>query len=196
MRGSNAILRRIPENIGGVYAWYRRFEINPVARSDPEAFVSIILKELYKPHSATREVRLSPSTKLVVQPETVFSKHNELKRFSQDPYFRELLILLLENSLLFQQPLYIGKANNLHRRISTHLHEGSILRERLEAAHHNLDKCRLLLVGVSETRCLLDSDDLESEDDSEDELYQLEAEQLIEDILSRLFLPSFTIKYG
>ena len=196
MRGTQALLNRIPNNLGGVYAWYRHFDIDPASKSDPEIFVSAILNELYKPHCATREAHLPPSTKLIVEPETVFPKHHALKKLAADSSFRELLLMLLNNSLLFQQPLYIGKANNLLHRIRSHLYEGSTLRERLKIAEHDLDKCKLLLVVTSESQFLSDVDNFETEEEAENEFSELEPERLIEDILSRLFLPSFTIKYG
>jgi len=58
IRGIGAILNRIPENTGGVYAWYHRFEIDDSAVNDPETFVKYILDELCKAHSIPRETKL------------------------------------------------------------------------------------------------------------------------------------------
>ena len=212
MRGTTAILNRIPDNMNGVYAWYRNFRIDASAIDNPDVFISSILQELYKPHCVTRETRLPPSHRLIVKPETILSqrKQEALKQHSIDSNFRELLITLLNNCLLFQQPLYIGKASNgnLRNRIRNHLSVESVLRERLKEAAHDIEQCRLLIVGSSEN---LNNDALENieteddesdflqlnpEDDNESEFSQLEPEILIEDILSRLFLPSFTVNYG
>lgn len=196
MQGTQALFNRIPDNFGGVYAWYRHFDIDPASKSNPEVFVSAILNELYKPHCATRETHLPPSTKLIVEPETVFPKQYALKKLAADRSFRELLLMLLNNSLLFQQPLYIGKANNLLQRIRSHLYEGSTLRERLKVAKHDIDKCKLLLILTSVSEFASNTGSYETEENAESEFSELEPEKLIEDILSRLFLPSFTIKYG
>ncbi|GAB4532225.1 MAG: hypothetical protein Tsb0014_16490 [Pleurocapsa sp.] len=198
MRGVSAILNRIPDNMPGVYAWYRNFKIDAAAHNDPDAFVSNILQELYKPHCVTRETRLPPSHRLIVKPETILSqrKQEALKYYAANPDFRELLITLLNNCLLFQQPLYIGKASNLRTRISNHLGVESVLRERLKEAEHDLEQCRLLLLSCSENINYCISENIESEQENENEFSQLEPEALIEDILSRLFLPSFAINYG
>ncbi|HEY9769447.1 MAG TPA: hypothetical protein V6C71_13290 [Coleofasciculaceae cyanobacterium] len=198
IRGVSAILNRIPDNMSGVYAWYRNFKIDDSAINNPEVFVSSILQELYKPHGVTRETRLPPSHRLIVKPETIFSEHKQkaLKDYANNDLFRELLITLLNNCLLFQQPLYIGKASNLKNRIRNHLGVESVLRERLKDAEHNLEQCRLLILSCSENLNYCSSEDIEAEQNNESEFPQLEPEALIEDILSRLFLPSFTNKYG
>lgn len=111
--------------------------------------------------------------------------------------------MLLDNALLFQQPLYIGKATDLYLRIRNHLGEGSILRERLRIAGHNIDRCRLLIVRTSDDSSsfateTIDEDECGSEffEESDSEFSEVDLENLLEDILSRLFLPSFTLRYG
>lgn len=198
IRGVSAILSRIPDNMSGVYAWYRNFNVNTNAQDNSETFVSSILQELYKPHCVTRETRLPPSYRLIVKPETILSprKQEALRYYSENPHFRELLVTLLNNCLLFQQPLYIGKAINLRTRISNHLAVESVLRERLRNAEHNLEQCRLLIMGCSENINYSVSENLEIEEKNDSEVSHLEPEALIEDLLSKLFLPSFTINYG
>lgn len=198
IRGTDAILNRIPDNMSGVYAWYRNFQLDASATDNADIFVSNILDELYKPHCVTRETRLPPSYRLIVKPETIFppKKQQALKHHADDPHFRELLITLLNNCLLFQQPLYIGKAVNLKTRISNHLSIESRLRGRLKEAQHDIEQCRLLILGCSENLNYLPLENIDTEEEEENEISQLASEDLIEDILSRLFLPSFTIKYG
>lgn len=202
MRGNVSILSRIPNNIGGVYAWYRRFEIEPNAVNDPDIFVNYILKELNKDHSASRETRLPPIHKIKLEPDTCFSKELLLKELAADSSFRELLFMLLSNSLIFQQPLYIGKAKNLYYRIRSHINEGSILRERLATAGHKINRCRLLIIHTSYSNSSIAPDDMNEDNDldnefnEESEYSELATDKLVEDILSRLFLPSFTLRYG
>ncbi len=202
MRGNSAVLSRIPENIGGVYAWYRRFELDPAAKDDPEVFVQYILEELCKDHSAPRETRLPPAHRIRLQAETSFSKELLLKELAADSSFRQLLFMLLNNSLIFQQPLYIGKATNLYSRIRSHLCESSILRERLATAGHKINRCRLLIIHTSYSTSNIapdaidDDDELDNQVDGDYECPEQASDKLIEDILSRLFLPSFTLRYG
>ena len=198
LRGVSAILDRIPDNTSGVYAWYRNFKINSDVSNHPESFVSQVLQELYKPHCITRETRLPPSHRLIVKPETVFSarKQEALHYHAANPHFRELIISLLHNCILFQQPMYIGKTLNLRSRISNHLAVESILRERFKDAEHDIEQCRLLILCSPQEITCTSSKDIEAEDDIESEFSYLQPEALIEDILSRLFLPSFTINYG
>lgn len=87
MRGNGSILSRIPNNIGGVYAWYRRFEIHPDGINDPDIFVNSILQELYKDHSAPRETRLPPAHRIKLQPDNYFSKELLLKELATDSSF-------------------------------------------------------------------------------------------------------------
>ena len=103
---------------------------------------------------------------------------------------------MANKSLLFQKPLSIGKTCNLRTRVSNHLRVDSVLRKRLKDAEHDLEQCRLLLIGCSENISCSALEVSEDEDENNSEFSQLESEILIEDILSRLFLPSFTIKYG
>ena len=198
IRGTPAILSRIPDNMSGVYAWYRNFQLDASAIDNPDVFVSNILEELFKPHCATRNIFFPPSYKVIIQPETIFSqrKQDALKQYANNLYFREFLIATLNNCLLFQQPLYIGKATNLKNRISNHLSIKSVLRERLKDAEHDIERCRLLILGCPKNLNYLTSENIDLEEEKESELSQLAPEALIEDILSRLFLPSFTIKYG
>jgi len=201
IRGNSAVLSRIPDNIGGVYAWYRRFEIDTNAINDPEVFVDYILGELCKDHSAPRETKLPPAHRIKLEPETSFSKELLLKELATDSSFRQLLFMLLNNSLIFQQPLYIGKATNLYSRIRSHIREGSILRDRLADAGHKINKCRLLIIHTSyNTSTMSDSvdedDELDNQIEEDYECSKLASDKLVEDILSRLFLPSFTLRYG
>ena len=198
MRGTEALLSRIPKNKGGVYAWYRYFELDPKANEDPDVFVKSILQELDKEQFASRETRLPPAHRIILQSDTSFAKESILRELSLDPAFRKLIIMLLSNSLIFQQPLYIGKATNLYSRIYTHLKEDSILSDRLAKSGHNINQCRLLVIHTSDCSSNLDINEIVKDEiiSEEFELYQLPSEQLVEDILSRLFLPSFTLRYG
>ena len=182
IRGTDAVLSRIPKNIAGVYAWYRYFDLDPAAQNDPELFVRAIISELQKPHSVTRETKLPPTHRIALYPETSFSKEEILNKLSEDNAFRETLFMLLNNSLIFQQPLYIGKASNLYSRIQSHLREESILQERLRVAGHHLHRCRLLLIQVSKSSSIsvLSEENIEKNESivEENEFFELDSEGL------------------
>jgi hypothetical protein len=205
MRGTEAVLSRIPKNKGGVYAWYRHFHLDANLQEDPDLFVNFILKELDKEHCAPRETRLPPAHKVTLQADTSFTKESILQDLSLEPAFRKLMLMLLRNSLIFQQPLYIGKATCLYSRIDTHLRDGSILCDRLAKSGHNINQCRLLVIHTSDyssnimTDSIDENDDSINEDDSNSEdieFSETPSERLVEDILSRLFIPSFSLRYG
>lgn len=84
----------------------------------------------------------------------------------------------------------------MYTKIRSHLYEGSILRERLRAANHNLDRYRLLVIGTSSSVSNFVSGDADDNDEFNREYPEAEPEQLVEDIFSRLFFPSFTLRYG
>jgi hypothetical protein len=117
IRGLDALLSRIPQNFNGIYVWYRQFSFDKNAFDNPEVFVTAVLSELCKEHCAEREGHIQPLYRVSLKPETSFSKEDALRRFADNETFRQLVLTLLENSLLFQQPMYIGKATNLYNRI-------------------------------------------------------------------------------
>jgi hypothetical protein len=100
---------------------------------------------------------------------------------------------------MFQQPLYVGKAIDLQRRIKQHLQTKSDLRSRLDEAKIELDRCRLLIVFVDRSALnelpILDAASVA--DGAEDEQPDaLALELVMEELFSKLFLPSFTQRYG
>lgn len=195
LHGKHALLSKIEENIGGVYVWYRRFQFDEETLKDPAKFVEYILGEVYKQHSAVREARLAPAHRLRLSADTVFSKKEHLETYANNPSFRLFLSNLLENSLIFQQPLYIGKTNDFHARIGKHLSGSSSLRRRLKEAGHDIDSCRLLLLYMRDDPTVAEGE-TDDEDDPTAEGLQPMTQSLVEDIISRLFLPTFTVRYG
>lgn len=201
IRGTDALLEHIPENYGGVYGFYRRFEYDALVANDPEAFVSYVMTELQKKHSVAREAKLPPAYRVSLTAETIFSKIDDLRTLASDAGFRSIVLMLLDHSMLFQQPLYIGKAGNLHSRVKGHLRQTSSLRHRLKDAGHNIDQCRLLLflMHQNEQEAMPSSSNDETdmgEDEYSSDSDEPDSDMLVEDILSRLFLPTFTVRYG
>ncbi|HEX8705011.1 MAG TPA: hypothetical protein VF815_39630, partial [Myxococcaceae bacterium] len=54
----------------------------------------------------------------------------------------------METAILFQQPLYVGKAQNLIERIEQHLAPRSKLRSRLDDASIDIDAAKLLVLTL------------------------------------------------
>ena len=213
MRGVTTLLDRIPDNTSGVYAWYRNFKISDKLQSDPEFFVDFVLREVYKPNFEPRRGKIPPYMRICLESSTSFAKKSLLLEASKDPEFRNTLVHILEASFLFQQPLYIGKARDIKSRVKNHLSEASPLKDRLSDSNHDLEQCKLLMIFFKSdheftlsNKNALDTfvsgrehgyliDDLEDANiDNEESL--VDRERLIEDILSRIFLPSFSVRYG
>lgn len=206
-RSSDSLLQRIPSDWGGVYAWYRHFSITKDLSNDPSLFFEFMVSELTKDHCVPRSSKILPAYKVCLSSDNSnFPKLKLLEKLSKERNFRESILEILEKSILFQHPFYVGKANNFKVRIRSHLNLDSPLRTRLNQAGHDLGKAKLLLIrdkecDKSEVSYHTDNDDLSDDFESADILddtSSLEDKELelIEDILSRLFLPSFTVRYG
>jgi len=190
--GPRATLSRLPES-PAIYAWYSLIDCNELSRlssENPEAFVEQVLMLTSTKHCSDRQGRIAPLYSIVLRSdrELPSSKQDSLRAACMDSGFREELVSILEScSEQFQRPLYVGKARLLRTRISEHLGGRTELRERLQAAGIKLDRCRLFFVlpdiPVESTHGELIGD--------EDERLHL-----IEDVLSRIYQPSFTLRYG
>ena len=132
------------------------------------------------------------------------SKRRDLSKAVKNKDFKETLQFCLDWSILLQAPLYIGKSIDLRSRISQHLKSGSDLRNRLSEAKIPLDNCQLLIVplGDSDSLSTTNLSELEETHDASPEISSLDAEkewvdeEIFEEIFSRLFNPSFTIRLG
>jgi hypothetical protein len=102
-----------------------------------------------------------------------------LERALERPSFRATLQHTLSLSILFQTPLYVGKAANLRMRIGQHLNEGSELSSRLAEVGVAIRMSSLLLLPLAVEQAGNEAD-----------------EDLHEEIFSRLFNPLFTLRYG
>lgn len=196
--GVQSILDRLPSNTAAVYAWFRRLDFP--ADSSPETVYSALVGALDAAHSTSRSARLAPAHRITLSADTRLTegKRAALRACCEELEFRELIQTIFHLSLVFQQPLYIGKAMNLQTRIKQHLSAGSSLRKRLADGRIRIDSCRLLYVIVpgvlSELRT--GSPQQPDSDEEAEDIALLPIELLVEDLLSRLFLPSFTIRYG
>jgi len=178
--GASDAINRIPDEQPGIYFWYRAFNY-PTSK---EGFSESFKNDLFAPKFPTRTVLVKPYFEVSIGSSSGLSrgKLKELDRALEKDHFREHLQKLLDLSIMFQAPLYIGKSKNVRRRIETHLSEGSPLQERLHQCNLSIKDTALLVMPMNEDVDL----GLENIDD----------ELLYEEIFSRLFNPLFNLRIG
>jgi hypothetical protein len=179
--GTEGLTARIPEDTGGVYAWFRSF--NELTSDDGRtAFWST----LSSPKSLPREAIIRPIHKVTLESHTAISpgkKEMIQSILDSDGCWEDLQQILLA-SFLFQQPLYVGKAKNFRKRITDHLEANSDLLDRLEKVNVDINQCILITYETPKSKAKISgipSDTLDS---------------AYEEIFSRLFMPTFTKRYG
>lgn len=187
--GATAVLERIPEEQSGIYAWFRTFNFS----DDPRVFFDELIAAVEQPKFQTRTGDIAPYFGVTIQSKSRISqgKKDDIQQALQNANFRNALRFSLQWSVLFQTPLYIGKSSNLRLRTEQHLRAGSALRTRLDAASIDIEKACLLTLPTDEINAI-NTDDLA-------EIYNDDlspSEELFEEIFSRLFNPSFTVRLG
>lgn len=184
-----AILDRIPPETSGMYAWFRCYDFS----DDDQQFFDQLLAEIEKPKFYPRSGNVRPYYGVKIESRSYISevKRQQLRSaFTRQSFVKDLRDAL-KTSLLFQTPLYIGKASDLKRRIEQHLSPASELRARLSAVSTEIEETLLLMIPAEATEFeQADCSDVENSQD-EDPL-----ESLYEEVFSRLFLPQFTIRLG
>ena len=173
--GIESILKRIPDKTPGIYLWYNSFH-NLFIGND---FYSEFLNSIKSPKHAPRTGRLNPDGRIELTSSPSLNKEEPIRLLANKKSFQNnFKQLISEHSALFQPPLYIGKSKNLKQRIRTHLGIDSSLRNRFNEVNIDIDKCVLVMIETPQNYAK----------ESETELY--------EEIFSRLFNPTFTLRYG
>lgn len=178
----SAPLARIPEGVPGIYAWIRNIRM-PESASH---FENALIDEISHPKFAPRDGLIKPYYGVRISSHGALSsgKKQRLRDALKKEEFREDIRSALGLSVLLQTPLYIGKTNNLRRRISEHLDDESLLRKRFCEASIDMDSCSILIFPIDMQRCDEGGEDEESFED------------LYEEVFSRLFLPQFSLRIG
>jgi hypothetical protein len=182
--GPEALLRLVPR-IPAVYAWFNKFYPPDPDSSTGEDFAAYLEAEIRRPHMMPRETRLPPVYSLLLTSDRALSegKREDLASLCRARSFRrQVAALLREHASIFAQPLYVGRATVLRDRVGQHLSPDSDLRTRLQAARIDIARCRLVYVDLSDVG--------EEFDDSD------AVPDVIEELLSKLFCPPFTARYG
>ena len=200
--GSETCINYIPSGLGGIYAWFRNYKYS----EDPDALYEQILADCERPKFAERTGIISPYYHVGIRSYGKLSegKAEKLKEALRNPDFRQHFHYAIGNSILFQSPLYVGKAFDLRTRIKQHLMPNSILRSRLGDIGIPIDDCILMVCPLWNSHNSLNEklfgedieQDSEEEQDTADERPRSGYEDLFEEIFSRLFSPQFSIKLG
>ena len=180
--GYKTALERIPEE-RGIYAFFpfRKYS------DDPDKLFEEIIFDIERKKFADRSSRLAPYYNVTLSSQTSISstKEPKLKKALHNKSFRTDILDVLGNSLLFQSPLYLGKAKNLKNRLNQHFDINSLLRNRLDEAGYDIEKTTVIIIPTTN-----------SVDAEPDTLVAGDYEALTEEILSRIFQIHFTIRVG
>ncbi len=189
--GSDAVLQRISAGQAGIYAWFRSFQF----RESPAEFAEDLLAAVEAPKFQARTGTLAPYYEVSLRSKSYMSesKQKALRDALRSEEFNSALRFSLDWAMLLQAPLYVGKSVDLKGRITQHLRAGSPLRERLMEVGIDIEKCHLLIVPLPESNEAAKDADEENLHDVESEFAQ---ELIFEEVFSRLFNPSFTIRLG
>lgn len=202
--GSEKCLPYIPSGIAGIYSWFQNFRYP----TEPTGFLEALIKDIERPKFIERSGTISPYYQVGIRSfgKLGDGKKERIAAAMRDQEFRDYLRHAIGNSILFQSPLYVGKAVDLRKRIRQHLSPDSILRSRLEQVGIAIDQCSLMICPIWKDEVLQDlnsvafddSIDTESIQSSDNGSYSVadQYEDLFEEIFSRLFCPQFTIKIG
>lgn len=184
--GRSAITARLPA-IAGVYAWFQNHteQLTDGEPQDPTALATLLVELAENKHCIDRTGRIPPLYEVILRSRKRMprEKKDALHRLCDDASFRKQIQSVLSLSFLFQQPLYVGKATSLTSRIDQHLSANSHLRSLCRSVNIEIERCWLLFVTM-------DAFTHSSEDD------ELTAENTVEDLLSRMFHPRFTSRFG
>ncbi len=181
--GKKTVLRFI-DSEPGVYAWFQNFcspHLRPKATG--QEFYDALTQRICAKHCADVRGRLAPLFKVTLSSLKRLSKpkRNSLREWCDHEDFRSEMSQLLNASLLFSQPLYVGCSKNLRTRIGNHFDGvNSELRDDLKQINIDIGQCWLAILRLPNKK----------------EVARPKEEQLVEDVISKLFHPLFTKRYG
>lgn len=171
---------RIPDKIPGIYAFYKTFNY-PTSQT---GFVDALYNDLNAPRFPSRSGAVKPYYNVTISSLVGYSngKAERISEALKNASFRENLQKTLNQALLLQAPLYVGKSNDLRRRITQHLESDSDLSIRLTAHGITQNRLALLLIPTSEHEmCSMPTE---------------KEEELFEEIFSRIFSPLLNLRLG
>jgi hypothetical protein len=188
--GPTSVIDRISEGVAGFYAWFRVYHF----RDGPEEFADDLVAAIRAPKFLSRTGDIPPyyEVSLTSKSHIPEGKEKALRTALKDDEFRTSMRHAMEWSMLFQAPLYVGKSSNIKYRVGQHLKNGSPLRERLAAAGVEIDRAYLLIVPTPDQPSETFADTAADVAERPTSAYEI----LFEEVFSRLFNPTFTIRLG
>ncbi|MCY2991745.1 MAG: hypothetical protein NTY19_28305 [Planctomycetota bacterium] len=200
MRGRETVCSRVPD-LPGVYAWFQNYQPPAPETSSPDAFARYLYEQATRVHCLPRTGRIAPlyEVELRSRKEMTPGKVDSLAKLCESVDFRRSVATLLRSAMFFQQPLYVGKASHLPARIHQHLSASGELRRRLAGVGIDIDATWLVCMPIEGMDCLTDIPEPtidESSGSSEAEEPAFSTEIVLEDLISKLFHPLFTGRYG
>lgn len=195
--GTSSVVDYISSGQRGIYAWFRGFDIS----DEPDDLYDSLMDAIVAPKFQRRTGVLAPYYEVALSSKGAMpdGKRKSLEAALKRQDVVEMFNAALKWSILFQAPLYIGKSIDLKARIGQHLKSKSPLRSRLSEASINLDKCQLLLLPIGSDAGLAQEDqDVQGEGEvgDVDEMQEHQDELIFEEVFSRIFNPSFTVRIG
>jgi hypothetical protein len=182
--GAAGLCERLP-SAPAMYAWFRTIRV-PENRG-PDEFVRSILDAIEAPAAPDWRAKLGPmhTNTLESRSELSQSKRTLLEALAANDGFRQYTARIVEAAAVLQAPLYVGKAQDLQRRIRQHLDPMSDLSVRLREAGIRIDDCTLAYAIVDDETAVTDSWAVEPR-----VLF------LIEEIITRICRPGFVARPG
>jgi hypothetical protein len=176
--GAQTVCDRLPA-AAALYAWFRGVEI-PVAT--PEGSLSAIRGAIEARAAPDHHARLGHMHRVSLEARSQLprSREEHLTELLVDEPFRHYLADLIGKAALLQAPLYVGKAQNLQRRIRQHLEPMSELSVRLRESDTEIRECVLAYTLMPDLKDFNDDKTL----------------RLLEDIITRICRPGFVLRPG
>lgn len=195
--GTDALLDRVP-CAPGIYALFKDIVLNT---DSPDAFFDDLRREMHSKKFADRDGVINPLYQITLTSKTVVpkAKLDRIRELSELESFRTSVAAALRLSLIFQAPLYVGKANDLRARLRQHFDPSSALSLRLSSSGIQIQQTTIVLLPIISEEADIEPNSTkatgqeDSEDDAVDEVNQA---LIFEEIFSRMFSPLFTIRYG
>lgn len=188
--GPASVIDRISGGLAGFYAWFRVYQF----RDGAEEFADDLVDAIRAPKFQSRTGDIPPYYEVNLSSKSYIpeGKEKALRAALKDEEFRTSMRHAMAWSMLFQAPLYVGKSSNIKSRVGQHLKNGSPLRQRLGAAGIEMDRTYLLIVPTPDQTAESNDDASADDADGTASAYEL----IFEEVFSRLFNPTFTIRLG
>ena len=145
-----------------------------------EQLVDYVISESESAHMCARRGTIPPLFSVEISSQKSMSENKKtlLKKFISQKSFRLAIESAFEFREYYQQPLYIGKASNLKSRLCQHFKGETDFYKEMKLSGIDIFNTRILLNVIDGDECTEDM------------------ELTLEDLMSRIFTPSFTRRYG